>query len=307
MNVHEVMREVERIARRQHGVVHRDQLIAAGVTAAMLRYRLRTKSWIQLAPKVYALASFPATWQRQYKAAELATPGSSLFGLAGAHLLRWDGFGTVRPEVVASHTANHRNRLAVVHRAIDVKTTTVDRISVTTSAQTLCDLLTQIKLDRWERACDLLLLTNRMPLADLDERRLAYEAAHRPAIELLRALIHERSEGALSRAESELELLLQSAVALVPGCPPVHWQAPAPWDPTKRVDGLIDEWGLILEADGRAWHARVKDFDSDRWRDSQAAAHGLRVQRFTYTHLTHRLPEVVELIRAAGQASSSAA
>ncbi len=307
VNVHEIMRAVERQARRQHGVVHVEQLRALGVTRAMIVHRVETKSWIQLSPKVYALSSFSPTWQRQYKAAELTTPGSSIFGLAAAHALRWNSFPTVRPEVVSTHTANHRNPLAVVHRAKDIKSTMVDGIRVTTNAQTLCDLLPHIKLDRWENACDRLLITGAMSFADLDERRIAYEQARRPAIALLRALLAERSPDAVVPSESELEVLLQSAVALVPDCPEVRWQAPAPWGNNERVDGLIEAWRLIVEADGRAWHARVRDFDKDRWRDNQAAAHGLRVQRFTFTHLTYRLDEVVGLITSAGQASTVAA
>ena len=166
MNVHDVIRAVERTARQQHGVIHIDQLRAAGATRTIVSYRLRTKSWIRLSPTVYALASFPSSWQRQYKAAQLTTRESSIFGLAAAHVLGWDGFPTVRPEVVSSHTTNHRNRLAAVHRCDDFKTTVVDRIRVTTNAQTLCDVLTRVKLDRWERACDHLLLTGKMAFAD---------------------------------------------------------------------------------------------------------------------------------------------
>ena len=69
MNIHEIMREVERLARQQHGVFHRSQLLALGVTPKMIVHRLRTKSWIQMAPSVYALASHPPTWRRQYMAA----------------------------------------------------------------------------------------------------------------------------------------------------------------------------------------------------------------------------------------------
>jgi len=69
---------------------------------------------------------------------------------------------------------------------------------------------------------------------------------------------------------------------------------------------MIDAWGLIIEADGRSWHARVAAFETDRWRDNQAAAHGLRVQRFTYTMLRHRPDEVVAIIEQAGHATLAA-
>jgi len=307
MNIHELMREVERLARLQHGVFHRSQLLAIGVTPKMIVHRVKTKAWIRMAPSVYALASHPPTWERQYKAAELATSSSAITDFAGGHLLGWSGFRTTKPEVVSTHTTNHRNRLAVVHRNNDVKVTSVRGITVTTHAQTLCDLLSRMRVDRWEQVADHLLLTGQMHIDELVERRVAYELSRRPGLPLLRALVDERSAEGWVAPESELETMLHSAVALVRDCPSVRWQAPAPWDPSKRVDGLIDEWGLILEADGRSWHARVLDFDNDRWRDNQAAACGLRVQRFTFTHLTHRLDEVVAIIAQAGRTASSAA
>jgi len=307
MMSHEVLQAVDRILRHQHGAVHRNQALEVGMTRSAINARLRSKAWLRLAPSVLASAAFPSTWKRQYKAAELATPGSKVAGLSAAHLLGWDGFRTRRPEVVSTHTANHRNQLAVVHRAVDVKSTVVDGIAVTTHAQTLCDLLTRISLDRWEQTCDRLLLTRQMTIADLDERVAAYANAHRKAIGLLRELVLERSGDAWIAPESELETLLRSAVALVPNCPEVLWQVPAPWDDNERVDGFIPAWRLILEGDGRAWHARVADFERDRWRDARAAACGLRVQRYTYTRLKHCRDEVAELIAQAGNATIVAA
>jgi hypothetical protein len=170
----------------------------------------------------------------------------------------------------------------------------------------LCDLIARIRIDRWEQAADRLLLTGQMTIEELVERRTAYETSRRPGIGTLRALVEERSADGWTPPESELETLLRSVVGRVSGCPPVEWQARAPWNPDQRVDGLIIAWGLILEADGRSWHARVRDFDKDRWRDNQAAAHGLRVQRFTYAHLRHRADEVTDIIEQAGRAALAA-
>jgi hypothetical protein len=186
-----------------------------------------------------------------------------------------------------------------------VKTTLVDGIRVTTHAQTLCDLLPRLRLDRWEQIADRLLLTGQMSIEELAERVGAYELSRRPGLPLLRDLIAVRMADGWVVPESALETMLRAAVDLVADCPLVQWQAPAPWDPTRRLDGLISDWGLILEADGRSWHARVKDFDNDRWRDNLAAAHGLRVQRFTHAHLVHRLDEVVSIIERAGRATSA--
>ncbi|HEY2814540.1 MAG TPA: type IV toxin-antitoxin system AbiEi family antitoxin domain-containing protein [Acidimicrobiales bacterium] len=295
-------RTAEQLARRQSGVLTLDQLGECGFSRQMISYRVRAGDLIRLAPRIYALAGFPSSWQRQYKAAELSLDNASLAGLAAAKVQEFDGFGVARPELVIAYTANHRTPLASVHRSDTALTTCVSGFRVTTIAQTLCDLLPRVPLQRWERACDGLLLEGRLAIEDLIERRDAYQSSRRPGIALLKALVDDRVSEGWEAAESELEVALHRAVDLVPGCPPVYWQFPAPWDrEAQRVDGFIPDWRLILEADGRRWHARVKDFDRDRWRDNRAVALGLRVMRFTHSHLVHRLDEVVSLIADAGR------
>ena len=308
MNVHEMTRALEGIARRQRGTFDREQARRCGFTDDMVQRRVQTGTWIKLTASVYALPSAPATWQRQYQAAALDVRGSSLASLAAAKVHSFDGFKVARPELIVPYTANHRSRLATVHRSADALTTTVDGLPVTTISQTLADIVGRVRVDRWERAADGLLLERRVSVDELQERRLAYEHSRRRGMPLLRALVDERLESGELPLESDLERQLAVTLALVPGCPEVTWQVPAPWSPVdQRVDAFILEWRLILEADGRRWHARVADFDNDRWRDNQAAAMGLRVQRFTFTHLAQRRREVAELIAAAGAATARAA
>jgi hypothetical protein len=301
-------RAVERVARRQHGIITREQALSLALTDRIVDRLVANGDWVRLAPGVFALNAFPLTWKRQYKAAELSISGSSIAGLAAARVLGFDGFPVVRPELVAGHTTNHRSALATVHRAADVRTTVIEGIRVTTPAQTLADIVTRVRLDRWERACDGELLTGRMPIDQLAERVAAYEGRRRRGIAALRALVDERLEAGWLPPESELEVLLRKAVLLVPDCPPVRWQPDLPWgEPGEgRLDGLIDMWGVVLEGDGRRWHARVRDFDNDRWRDNRAAAMGLRVLRFTWVHLTQRLDEVVGIITQTGRHSAAA-
>jgi len=272
----------------------------------MIFRRLSSREWLVLAPNVYALASYPSTWRRQYKAAELSVLRGALGGYAAAKVLGWDGFKVAPPEVVVDHHCRHRSPIATVRRGTDVRTTTVDGFRVTTHAQTLCDLLPRMRLDRWEATADGLLLSRMLTVDDLVERRNAWESSRRPGIGLLRSLVDERTADGWAPSESELERLLHSAISLVRDCPEVEWQAPAPWAPNERVDCLIRAWMVIVEADGRRWHARVQDFERDRWRDNRAAALGYRVLRLTWNHLNFRLDEVVDLIRQVGQTAAAA-
>jgi len=274
----------------------------------MVNRRTRRGDLIRLAPGIYAMAGFPPTWLRQYKAAEMSLRDAAIAGLAGAKALGFESFPVSRPELVVAYTANHRTPLATVHRSDRALTTTVDGPRVTTVAQTLFDIVARVALHRWERACDGMLLDGRLAVDELQERLETYRSSRRAGIGLLRALIGERSAQGWAPPASELEALLHETVAMIPECPTVRWQFPAPWDPrAQRVDSFITDWRLILEADGRRWHARVQDFDRDRWRDNRAAALGLHVMRFTHAHLLHRRAEVVRLITEAGRTAAQRA
>ncbi len=302
MNVHQMTRAAERQARRQHGVLTLDQLRAHGFSRQMVSQRTRRGDLLRLAPGIYAVAGFPPSWLRQYKAAQMSLRDAAIAGLAAAKVLGFESFSVSRPELVIPYTANHRTPLATVHRSDSALTTTVDGLRVTTVAQTLFDIVARVGLHRWERVCDGMLLEGRLTIDELQEQLENYKSSRRAGIGLLRVLIDERSAQGWAPPESELEALLHEAVAMVPDCPTVRWQFPAPWDPeAQRVDSFIPAWRLILEADGRRWHARLQDFERDRWRDNQAAALGLHVMRFTHVHLLHRRPEVVRLITEAGR------
>ncbi len=61
---HELDRTIGAIARRQHGVLSLRQAQDAGATKAMIATRLRVGGLVRLSPRVLAVASHPATWQR---------------------------------------------------------------------------------------------------------------------------------------------------------------------------------------------------------------------------------------------------
>jgi very-short-patch-repair endonuclease len=57
---------------------------------------------------------------------------------------------------------------------------------------------------------------------------------------------------------------------------------------------------LVIEADGRNWHARRSDFESDRLRDNRLATHGIQVLRFTYSMLMSDPKDCVSTILRVG-------
>ena len=78
-------------------------------------------------------------------------------------------------------------------------------------------------------------------------------------------------------------------------------QAPIPWALTSgRVDRFIPEWGVVIELDGRRWHARTAAFEADRARDNAAVAAGFAVLRFTWQMLKRQPERCRQLILDAG-------
>src|SRR5206468_2546797 len=69
--------------------------------------------------------------------------------------------------------------------------------------------------------------------------------------------------------------------------PPFVAQAPFPWNPKlpNRVDVYIEDWRMLVEADGRRWHARLLTMDDDRRRDRAATRHGYIPVRFGWDEL----------------------
>lgn len=97
-----------------------------------------------------------------------------------------------------------------------------------------------------------------------------------------------------ARAESLIESLLR-ALVLDAGIRCIGLQVPIPG--AGRVDLLVDGW-LVLEADGFASHGTPAGFQSDRDRDSAAAALGLVTLRFTHRDLVQNPEAVTAAIHA---------
>jgi very-short-patch-repair endonuclease len=286
------------VARRQHGVFSRDQAFAAGASARFTDRRLAGGDWIRLDDGVYALPAFPPTYLRQCKAAELGTRESAIAGLAAGAVLELTGYRRVRPELVVPPTVHRSSKLATIHRYAGAKVTSVSGIRVTTVAQTLCDTVRRIDLWTFERAMDDALLDRRVTVGELDERRRFYDGSRRPGSRLFAGFVAERMAEGYVPPESELEAVAAKLLARFAGRARFRRQVRLRWrsGAEHRVDFVCTERRLIVEVDGRRWHTRVQDFDRDLWRTNEAVAHGYRVLRFTWVHLTTAPEALVAVI-----------
>jgi very-short-patch-repair endonuclease len=66
------------------------------------------------------------------------------------------------------------------------------------------------------------------------------------------------------------------------------------------AEGLVDaayrDARVLIEADGRRWHTRMRDLKKDHVRDAEAARVGWLTLRFLYEQIVHEPDEVCAII-----------
>ena len=85
------------------------------------------------------------------------------------------------------------------------------------------------------------------------------------------------------------------------GLPMPTLQMPLPWrGPVEgRADFAYEDARVIIECDGRRWHATMEAFENDRRRDNLAQLNGWRILRFTWNDLTETPARVLDQITQA--------
>lgn len=294
------------LARRQHGAWNRAQALTAGVSPTMIRTRRKRGTWVSLDRSVYGHIASDPTWERSVMAAVLSERWAVASHRTAAVLHDLEGFRQGRPEITVRPGANARSRLAIIHRGVDVRSTTVRGIPTVTLDQVFVDLSKVVSEERLRKA-----LADRASHTPslLDAVRDRYcTLAPRGGRDLrdLRAVLTTFGAGDLPSV-SELERRMRLVLDW-PGIPIIEWEAPFPGrrPAGQRVDGLIRPWSLILEGDGRAWHTRVADFETDRRRDAEAAAAGFLTLRFTWHQLTDEAAWVRRIVLDTGARRASA-
>ncbi len=305
------MRDVDlrlvQLVRNREGVFTRVEAVRLGFSPEMIEHRCVSGAWKQFDQDVFALAVFPGTWEQRCRAATSIHPAASLSHRTSAAWLGLDGFRAGQIHVTVPTVAHHGSRIATVHRSRHVQFSMVEGVRTTSFAQTVIQLAAQESRpsllgavssgihQRFQRLDDL-----HLRIGELRNRRL-------PGMSRLIDVLDE-IDGE-PPTESELERRLFSLVRFLPEVPDIERQVSMPWSPDRAtiVDGFIGSWRLILEADGRRWHTRIQDFERDRWRDNEAAIHGLHVMRFTWHRLEHDPEGVLDQLRRFERARRSAA
>ena len=128
------------LARRQHGVITRMQLLALGFTDEGIKHRLRRGRLRRIYPGVYAVGQLERTEHGKWMAAVLACGPTAALSHDSASAL-WQLTPAPAGGIHVSVLGQSRSRADIaVHRRTALKATTYKAIRVTTPAQTLIDI-----------------------------------------------------------------------------------------------------------------------------------------------------------------------
>jgi very-short-patch-repair endonuclease len=188
----------------------------------------------------------------------------------------------------------HRTRLPL---AIDVITLD-DGLPVTSLARTVFDLASCLRPNRLEHVIQTAMIHRGLTA---DEFWACYQPLARRGVRGLRALRRTMVKLLDDQPTPQSELEAMTDRLLVHhGIAGFRRQYRPPW--YDGVRGVVDfahpEARLVLEADGRSWHATTQAMAEDRRRDRLAAAHGWTVLRIVASELTVRPDSTVDEIRS---------
>lgn len=271
---------VRALAERQHGVVARRQLIAAGMDAERIRRWREGGRLVGQRRGVYSLGHALLTLEGRWMAAVLACgPVALLSHGSGAALwgLRPPG-GTAIDVTIRSGGRRTPGQGVRIHRSVVAGEAfgTVERgIPVTSVAWTLLDLAAAVRPHVLRRAVE---EADRRELLDVRAIDRALIASPRRAgSTALRAILADMARHGITRTRSDVEAkLLQICLDHDLPRPQVNH-----YDNGVEVDFRWPRHRLVVEVDGWAYHRGRAAFATDRARDRRALASGWRVARFT--------------------------
>lgn len=280
------------LAASQCGVIGRPQAQACGLTPRMIDYRVSSGRWRRVHQGVYVVAGLPPSWLTAVWAAFLAAGDGAVISHETALLLHGlsDLLVPRQPvTVTARHGVHTRVEGAVVHQCRDLPGRQVVRhrsgLLVTTPARAIVDVAATVGARHLGVLVDEVLVGRIASLAQISCCLRDVARRGKPGIRSLAGVLDERGPGYVP-PHSELERKLFAVLAEA-GLPEPQRQVPLPG--RGAIEGLVDaaypDAQLVIEADGRRWHTRVRDLARDHERDAEAARVGWLTLRLLFEQI----------------------
>jgi very-short-patch-repair endonuclease len=279
------------LARRQHGVVTRRDLLALGFSSSAIRHRTESGRLRRLWHGVYAVGWTPLTPEGRWMAAVLACGEGAALSHGSAAALWGIGREGELIDVMVRSRGRVRQPGIRIHRRPTVPERSIFRrggIPVTSPAQTLVDLATELKPRRLERAVN---EADKLDLIDPEALRDALDGfGAMPGAKALRTMLDRHT---FRLSDSDLEIFFRP-LALAAGFPlPLSKQ----WVLGYEVDFWFPDHGLVVETDGLRYHRTPAQQARAARRDQKHTAAGLRVVRFTHWQIRYEPDDVIDILR----------
>jgi hypothetical protein len=295
--------ELLAVAASQRGVFSRRQALDAGVSPRQIVVRLRSGQWEHLHTGVYGLAGHTPSWRRRLWAAHLhAGTGSVLAREASGRLHGFEQAPPGRSVLIVDAAAGRAPRGVTWVRTPDLAPSDVTVLPglppTTTAARTMVDLAAVVGPARLRLAVEQGILERRFTAAEVGAVLARVRRSGKPGVRRLDRVLDAVGPGA-GIPRSELERLLDIVIDLA-GLPAPRREHPLP--SARGRTGFVDRYwpgaALIVEADGRRWHARHQQMRADADRSLGAQALGVETSRLLWEHLSHDPRGTAELLRA---------
>jgi very-short-patch-repair endonuclease len=270
------------LAGRQHGIVARWQLTAAGLPPPFIELRIRQLRMQRWHRCVYCLSALAGP-----RAREVAAVLSCGAHAAASHRDAAVVYALLHPSAgdvsVSVSRGNPRQRPGVRIYRVRLppsEVTNEDGLPVTTPVRTLLDLAAIVTPRELEQA---LAQALRQELTtEREVTRVLNRYSRRPGSARLRALLALETPPALTRSEAEERFLALVRRAQLPS-PSTNVHVAG-----FEVDAYWRAEQLVVEVDGLVYHASRRALCRDRRRDAALTAAGVRVMRFTWADLTEQ-------------------
>jgi very-short-patch-repair endonuclease len=278
------------LARRQHWVITREQLLDHGMHYKAIEHRVESGRLHPVHPGVYAIGRRELSRLGEFMAAVL-TCGEDAALSHGAAMELWSIGPRARLEVTVPPGRRPRRPGIVIHRAaLAAQHRTLRHgIPVTTPTRTLVDRAPQLPRDDVEQAVN---EADRGGLIDPERLRdglVEFDGLH--GVAKLRNLLDRRT---FALTDSALERRFKP-LARAAGLPRPRTQARVNG---YRVDFYWPDLQLVVETDGLRYHRTPAQQARDRRRDRAHTAAGFAHLRFTHGEVRWEPEQVVDTLRS---------
>jgi very-short-patch-repair endonuclease len=286
---------IGRIARFQHGVVTRQQLLDAGISREEIRRRLQKKALLRVHRGVYRVGHRAPSVEARYMAAVLACgEGAVLSGRAAAHLWGLTKGSAPPPEVTAPTQRSIKGIRTRHARRQETEATTWKGIPITTVPRTLVDLSSMLSLEDLALACHEAGVKHRTTPRHVEA--VLAKRPNAPGAGKLRRVMHGDVHVTLSKLEREFLKRLKEE-----GLPLPITNKPAG---SKRVDCRWPDHRLTVELDSYRYHSSRHAWESDRRREREARAREDEFRRYSHDDVYEAPEQMLRELRALLRVSS---